>query len=87
MEYKSNSIISTNCVVLLQDGSIWAWKPNPDKCCFEPAATLRGHKKAVVSFIVGAHRLYSGSMDCTIRVSQNNPINTPNQKMLACVCA
>nr|CAD1830232.1 unnamed protein product [Ananas comosus var. bracteatus] len=51
-----------------QDGSIWAWKPNPDKCCFEPAATLRGHKKAVVSFIVGAHRLYSGSGDCTIRV-------------------
>nr|CAD1830249.1 unnamed protein product [Ananas comosus var. bracteatus] len=51
-----------------EDGSIWAWKPNPDKCCFEPAAALRGHKKAVVSFIVGAHRLYSGSMDCTIRV-------------------
>ncbi|OAY69672.1 Zinc finger CCCH domain-containing protein 17, partial [Ananas comosus] len=39
-----------------------------DKCCFKPAATLRGHKKAVFSFIVGAHRLYSGSMDCTIRV-------------------
>ncbi|KAG7986718.1 hypothetical protein I3843_03G096100 [Carya illinoinensis] len=51
-----------------QDGSILAWKFNAVTNCFEPAASLKGHTLGVVSLVVGANRLYSGSMDCTIRV-------------------
>ena len=46
-----------------------AWKFNPATNCFEPAASLTGHTSAVVTMFVGANRLYSGSMDHTIRVS------------------
>ena len=46
----------------VQDGRILAWKR------FEPAAALAGHRSAVVSLVIGAGRLYSGSMDTTIRV-------------------
>jgi hypothetical protein len=53
----------------VQDGSILAWKFNAATNCFEPAASLIGHTLGVVSLVVGANRLYSGSMDCTIRVS------------------
>lgn len=34
----------------------------------EVATTLKGHTGAVLSLIVGANRLYSGSMDKTIKV-------------------
>lgn len=53
----------------MQDGSILAWKFNAVTNCFEPAASLKGHTLAVVSLVVGANRLYSGSMDHSIRVS------------------
>ncbi|KAI4384752.1 hypothetical protein MLD38_002862 [Melastoma candidum] len=52
----------------IQDGSILAWKFNQATHGFEPAASLPGHTFPVVSLIVGANRLYSGSMDNTIRV-------------------
>lgn len=53
---------------LVQDGRILAWRFSATTNCFEPAASLDGHKLAVVSLIVGGMRLYSSSMDKTIRV-------------------
>lgn len=50
------------------DGSILGWKFSPASNTFEPAASLVGHTQAVVSLVSGADRLYSGSMDKTIRV-------------------
>lgn len=38
-------------------------------CSSEVAETLKGHTGAVVSLVVGAKRLYSGSMDKTIKVN------------------
>lgn len=52
----------------MQDGRILAWRFSAATNCFEPAASLDGHKLAVVSLIVGGMRLYSASMDKTIRV-------------------
>ncbi|KAH7653650.1 Cdc4 and related F-box and WD-40 proteins protein [Dioscorea alata] len=52
----------------IQDGHILAWKFSAVGNCFEPAASLNGHRLGVVSLVVGAMRLYSGSMDNTIRV-------------------
>jgi WD40 repeat protein len=52
-----------------QDGSILAWRYNAATNCFEPSASLTGHTLAVVTLYVGANRLYSGSMDKTIKVS------------------
>ena len=52
----------------MQDGRILAWKFSAVGNCFEPAASLTGHQSAVVSLVIGAGRLYSGSMDKTIRV-------------------
>lgn len=51
-----------------QDGRILAWKFIAAGDIFEPAATLIGHRLPVVSLVVGAMRLYSGSMDNTVRV-------------------
>ncbi|KAG8071851.1 hypothetical protein GUJ93_ZPchr0006g40596 [Zizania palustris] len=51
-----------------QDGRILAWRFSAATNSFEPAASLAGHQLAVVSLVVGAMRLYSGSMDKTIRV-------------------
>lgn len=56
-------------VCLMQDGTIFAWKYNVATNSFEPAASLRGHSLAVVTLVVGANKVYSGSMDSTIRVS------------------
>jgi len=56
----------------LQDGAILVWKFNVAANCFEPAASLKGHTRGVVSLVVGANRLYSGSMDNTVRVSLHN---------------
>lgn len=55
-------------VHFLQDGRILAWRFSAATNRFEPAASLEGHKLAVVSLIVGGMRLYSASMDKTIRV-------------------
>lgn len=52
----------------MQDGSILVWKFNAAVNCFEPAASLKGHTLAVVSLVAGANRLYSGSMDHSIKV-------------------
>jgi hypothetical protein len=52
----------------VQDGRILAWRFSAATNSFEPAASLVGHQLAVVSLIVGGMRLYSGSMDKTIRV-------------------
>ncbi|KAG0472724.1 hypothetical protein HPP92_014581 [Vanilla planifolia] len=51
-----------------QDGRILAWKFSAVGNCFEPAASLVGHRLPVITLVVGAMRLYSGSMDHTIRV-------------------
>ncbi|GMJ06559.1 hypothetical protein like AT5G51980 [Hibiscus trionum] len=50
-----------------QEG-ILVWKFNPITNTFEPAASLKGHALPVVSLIVGANRLYSGSVDHSIKV-------------------
>lgn len=46
-----------------------AWRFNAVENRFDPAATLKGHTLAVVTLVVGANRLYSGSMDQSIKVS------------------
>ena len=53
---------------MLQNGTIYAWKPKKETNAFELATTLGGDNGAVVSLSVGGGRLYSGSMDNTIRV-------------------
>lgn len=50
-----------------------AWKFSAVGNCFEPAASLVGHRLAVVSMVVGGMRLYSGSMDNTIKVRKLMP--------------
>lgn len=52
----------------IQDGRILAWKSGAMGNSFEPAASLIGHQRAVVSLVSASGRLYSGSMDSTIRV-------------------
>ncbi|XP_058008339.1 zinc finger CCCH domain-containing protein 63-like isoform X2 [Hevea brasiliensis] len=54
--------------LFFQDGIILAWKgstenPNP----FELSLSLEGHTAAVICLTVGEKRLYSGSMDNTVR--------------------
>ncbi|XP_078174322.1 zinc finger CCCH domain-containing protein 17-like [Carex rostrata] len=51
-----------------QDGRILVWKYNATANSFEPAASLLGHCLAVISLTVGGSKLYSGSMDHTIKV-------------------
>ncbi|KAI8560212.1 hypothetical protein RHMOL_Rhmol04G0238400 [Rhododendron molle] len=46
-----------------KDGTILAWRFNAVENRFDPAATLKGHTLAVVTLVVGANRLYSGSME------------------------
>lgn len=53
----------------MQEGTILAWKFNVAANCFEPAASLKGHTLAVVTLVVGGNRMYSGSMDHSIKVS------------------
>ena len=53
---------------MLQNGTIYAWKPSKETNAFELATTLGGHNCAVFSLTVGGGRLYSGSLDNTIRV-------------------
>lgn len=53
---------------MLQDGTILAWRYNAVANSFEPAAQLKGHNLAVITLVVGANKLYSGSMDKSIRV-------------------
>ncbi|MED6150007.1 hypothetical protein PIB30_068034 [Stylosanthes scabra] len=60
----NNDILFTGAL----DGSILTWKFTVVANVFEPAASLTGHLRGVVSLVVGANRLYASSMDNTIRV-------------------
>ncbi|VVA34373.1 PREDICTED: zinc finger [Prunus dulcis] len=51
-----------------QDGVILVWKGCSESNPFQLAGTLKGHTQAVVCLTVGRSRLYSGSVDQTIRV-------------------
>ncbi|KAL6554706.1 hypothetical protein OROHE_007445 [Orobanche hederae] len=51
-----------------QEGTILAWKFNVAANCFQPVASLKGHTLAVVTLVVIGNRMYSGSMDHSIRV-------------------
>ncbi|KAL5980920.1 hypothetical protein ACLOJK_028840 [Asimina triloba] len=51
-----------------QDGSILVWKFNSGENSFELTPSLLGHSSNVVSLTVGGQRLYSSSLDNTIRV-------------------
>ncbi|XP_042423408.1 zinc finger CCCH domain-containing protein 17-like [Zingiber officinale] len=53
----------------IQDGSILAWQFNSEELITEqPMASLDGHLLPVVSLLVHEDKLYSGSMDHTIKV-------------------
>ncbi|XP_042422421.1 zinc finger CCCH domain-containing protein 17-like [Zingiber officinale] len=51
-----------------QDARILVWKFSAAGNVFEPATSLSDHRHAVVSLVAGAMKLYSGSMDNTIKV-------------------
>ncbi|XP_076938208.1 zinc finger CCCH domain-containing protein 48-like [Bidens hawaiensis] len=51
----------------MEDGSILSWK-STSKNSFSEVACLKGHTGSVLSLIVGAKQLFSGSADRTIRV-------------------
>lgn len=51
-----------------QDARILAWKFSVAGNLFEPSASLSGHRLGVVSLAIGSMKLYSGSMDNTIKV-------------------
>ncbi|KAF0916031.1 hypothetical protein E2562_000660 [Oryza meyeriana var. granulata] len=51
-----------------RDGRIMAWKFPDEKNDFGPVAILSGHERPVISLGVSATRLYSGSLDKTIKV-------------------
>ncbi|KAL5980927.1 hypothetical protein ACLOJK_028847 [Asimina triloba] len=55
-----------------QDGSILVWKFNNGENSFEPTPSLLGHSSNVVSLTVGGQRLYSSSLDNTIRSGEVN---------------
>ncbi|XP_052186657.1 zinc finger CCCH domain-containing protein 48-like isoform X2 [Diospyros lotus] len=55
-----------------QGGIIFAWKFRCEDEIPELASSLKGHSHAVISLIIGAGMLYSGSMDNTIRVWDMN---------------
>lgn len=50
------------------DGRIMAWNFPAKESDFEPVAILSGHERPVISLSVSATRLYSGSLDKTIKV-------------------
>ncbi|KAI6706013.1 hypothetical protein NL676_008975 [Syzygium grande] len=51
-----------------QDGAILVWKGGSEAEPFQMAAPLMGHTQGIVSLTIGRNRLYSGSIDRTIRV-------------------
>ncbi|XP_076908668.1 zinc finger CCCH domain-containing protein 48-like [Bidens hawaiensis] len=52
----------------MEDGSILTWKSTSKISFSEEATCLKGHTGSVLSLIVGAKQLFSGSADRTIRV-------------------
>lgn len=68
----------------MQDGTIFCWRFNSEANSSAIFASLKGHGGAVLSLTLGANRLYSGSMDSTIRVcSCNRDLSTLNYLMLS----
>lgn len=61
-------VVGNDMLLAGTEDGILAWKYNGSTNCFEPAAQLKEHTHHVVSLVVGANRLYSGSMDNSIRV-------------------
>ncbi|KAK9943041.1 hypothetical protein M0R45_008665 [Rubus argutus] len=59
-----------------QEGVILVWKDGPEANPFQLAAPLEGHTGAVVCLKVEANRLYSGSVDHTIRVWDLNTLQS-----------
>jgi WD40 repeat protein len=51
-----------------RDGRIMAWKFPSKESKIEPVFILSGHQRPVVSLSISARRLYSGSLDKTIKV-------------------
>ncbi|PUZ58428.1 hypothetical protein GQ55_5G508700 [Panicum hallii var. hallii] len=50
------------------DGRIMAWKFPSKESNMEPVSILTGHQRPVISLSISATRLYSGSLDKTIKV-------------------
>jgi len=50
------------------DGRIMAWKFPSKQSNMEPVSILTGHQRAVISLSISATRLYSSSLDKTIKV-------------------
>ncbi|KAF2290419.1 hypothetical protein GH714_012911 [Hevea brasiliensis] len=77
-EYKctrESSSSGTKLLTCVPDGAILAWKgsaknPNP----FELASSMKGHTSAVTCLTIGRNRLYSGSVDNTIRAWDLNTL-------------
>ncbi|KAI6706014.1 hypothetical protein NL676_008976 [Syzygium grande] len=53
-----------------QDGAILVWKGGSKAAPFQMAAPLMGHTRGVVSLTIERDRLYSGSIDRTVRVQE-----------------
>ncbi|KAI5084772.1 hypothetical protein GOP47_0000941 [Adiantum capillus-veneris] len=62
------AIYNDTIIAGAQDGNILAWKFNSVVNMFQPVAALPGHTGAVVTLEASEGKLYSGSMDFTIRV-------------------
>ncbi|KAI7755296.1 hypothetical protein M8C21_007096 [Ambrosia artemisiifolia] len=52
----------------MEDGTILSWKSTSKSSFSDEATSLKGHTGSVLSLIVGAKMLFSGSADRTIRV-------------------
>lgn len=52
----------------MQDGTILSWKSASKTSFSEDSTSLKGHSGSVLSLIIGAKKLFSGSADHTIRV-------------------
>ncbi|PON33219.1 Guanine nucleotide-binding protein, beta subunit [Parasponia andersonii] len=67
-----NSMIVANGMLLAgtQSGQILAWKGSSDETNpFQPVQSLTGHARAVVCLAFGGNRLFSASLDRTIKVT------------------
>ncbi|KAJ8552725.1 hypothetical protein K7X08_020118 [Anisodus acutangulus] len=61
-------VVGNDMLLAGTEDGILAWKYNGSTNNFDPITALTGHTHHVVSLVVGANRLYSGSMDNSIRV-------------------
>ncbi|KAJ0634327.1 putative transcription factor C3H family [Helianthus annuus] len=51
-----------------EDGTVLSWKSTSKSSFSDESTSLKGHTGSVLSLIIGAKKLFSGSADCTIRV-------------------